>query len=147
VCNRRSFDRALSLAADRCALVLFDFNGFKAINDTHGHPVGDAVLRAVADACEAVVREGDCLARIGGDEFALVARGAGSTGVARIVAALDDAVDRAEMPDGVEQVRASFAWAIGPGDATDPAELFRCADERLLALKRAARERRAAHLL
>lgn len=145
VCNRRSFDSALARAADRCALVLFDFNGFKAVNDTHGHPVGDAVLRAVADACEAVVREGDCLARIGGDEFALVAHGAGSAGVARIVAALDDAVDRAEMPEGVEQVQASFAWALGPDDATDPAGLFACADERLLARKRAARAPRAAH--
>jgi diguanylate cyclase (GGDEF)-like protein len=147
VCNRRSFDRALGLAAERCALVLFDFNGFKAINDTHGHPVGDAVLRAVADACEMVVREGDCLARIGGDEFALVAPGAGGAGVERIVAALDDAVDRAEMPDGVEQVQACFAWALAPGDGTDPVELFRCADERLLARKRATRARRAEHAL
>ena len=59
----------------------------------------------------------------------------------------DRAVDRAEMPDGVDQVRASFAWALAPADGTDPVELFRCADERLLARKRATRARRAAHLL
>ena len=77
--NRRSFDDALARAtADggAAALVLFDFDGFKAVNDDHGHPTGDAVLRAVAEACARVVRDGDCLARIGGDEFALVAPGA-----------------------------------------------------------------------
>jgi diguanylate cyclase (GGDEF)-like protein len=142
--NRRSFDHALARAAEGCALVLFDFDDFKAINDTHGHPVGDAVLRAVADACAAVVREGDCLARIGGDEFALVAPGARSTGAARVVTALADAVEHAGMPDGLEQVRATFAYALSPGDGTDPAALFRCADARLLGNKRAMRARRAA---
>ena len=75
--NRRSFDSALAHALDHrdgAALVLFDFDGFKAINDDHGHPVGDAVLRAVAAACQEVVRDGDCLARFGGDEFAVIAR-------------------------------------------------------------------------
>jgi diguanylate cyclase (GGDEF)-like protein len=137
--NRRAFDLALLRAIDRCALVVFDFDGFKAINDTHGHPVGDAVLRAVAEACEEVVREGDCLARIGGDEFALIAPGAGATGVERIMSALGEAVDGAVMPDGVAAVRASFAWAVAPYDSADPAELFRLADERLLERKRQGR--------
>jgi diguanylate cyclase (GGDEF)-like protein len=120
--------------------VVFDFDGFKAINDTHGHPVGDAVLRAVASACDAVVREGDCLARIGGDEFALIAPGAGGTGVERIIAALGAAVDDAAMPDGVDSVSASFAWAVAPYDTTDAAELFRLADARLLERKRRGRQ-------
>jgi diguanylate cyclase (GGDEF)-like protein len=142
--NRRSFDRALARAVDGCALVLFDFNGFKAINDTHGHPTGDAVLRAVADSCTAVVREGDCLARVGGDEFALVAPRAGGAGATRVVAALVDAVEHAFMPDGVAQVHATFAYAMAPDDGADPAALFACADGRLLMSKRAARARRTA---
>jgi diguanylate cyclase (GGDEF)-like protein len=141
LCNRRAFDVSLERAIGRCALVVFDFDSFKAINDTHGHPVGDAVLRAVADACDAVVREGDCLARIGGDEFALVAPGAGGVGVERIIAALGDAVDGAVMPDGVESVRATFAWAASPLDGVDAVELFRLADQRLLERKRQARRR------
>jgi diguanylate cyclase (GGDEF)-like protein len=137
--NRRAFDHALARAIDRCALVVFDFDGFKAINDTHGHPVGDAVLRAVAEACEAVVREGDCLARIGGDEFALIAPSSGSAGVERIIAALGEAVEGAVMPEGVDTVSASFAWAVAPYDTPDPAELFRLADARLLERKRRVR--------
>ena len=84
--------RARGRRPDGVALILFDFDAFKAINDEHGHPVGDAVLRAVAEACDGVVRDGDSLARLGGDEFAVVAPGARSSGVARIVASLEDAI-------------------------------------------------------
>jgi diguanylate cyclase (GGDEF)-like protein len=137
--NRRSFDAALAAAlrgSSGTALVLFDFDDFKAINDDHGHPAGDAVLRAVAEACDAVVREGDCLARIGGDEFAVVAPGARSTGVARIVASLEEAIGAADFPAGIQAVRASFAWAVAPADAASGDELLACADQRLLDRKR-----------
>jgi diguanylate cyclase (GGDEF)-like protein len=137
--NRRSFDAALASAlrdSEGTALVLFDFDEFKAINDDHGHPVGDDVLRAVASACDAVVREGDCLARIGGDEFAVIAPGARSAGVARIVASLEDAIGAADFPDGIAAVRASFAWAVAPADAGTGADLLECADQRLLYRKR-----------
>ena len=140
--NRRSFDAALARAVrgvDGTALVLFDFDAFKAVNDEHGHPAGDAVLRAVAGACETVVREGDCLARIGGDEFAVVAPGARSGGVARIVSSLEEAIGAADLPAGVPAVQASFAWAIAPVDAHTPAELLECADRRLLDRKRLTR--------
>jgi diguanylate cyclase (GGDEF)-like protein len=137
--NRRSFDAALARAIEApegVALVLFDFDDFKRINDVHGHPVGDAVLRAIAGACEEVVRDGDCLARIGGDEFAVIAPGARSGGVARIVASLEEAIERAEFPDVISTVRASFAWAIAPADAGSGPELLDRADQRLLYRKR-----------
>jgi diguanylate cyclase (GGDEF)-like protein len=137
--NRRSFDAALANALrglDGTALVLFDFDDFKAINDEYGHPVGDDVLRAIASACDAVVRDGDCLARIGGDEFAVIAPGARSTGVARIVASLEEAIGAADFPEGIPSVRASFAWAVAPADARTGADLLECADQRLLYRKR-----------
>ncbi len=137
--NRRSFDSALEHAlgrGDGVALVLFDFDRFKHINDEYGHPVGDAVLRAVAAACDAVVRDGDCLARIGGDEFAVVAPGARSSGVARIVASLEEAIADADFPEGIPAVRASFAWAVAPDDAGDGPALLDRADQRLLYRKR-----------
>ena len=143
--NRRSFDAALGdifaqgisvQEGEAAALVLFDFDDFKRINDLHGHPAGDAVLRAVADAAQEMVRRGDQLARIGGDEFAVLATGAGPDGVIRLIDALDEAIRSADTPPGVGGVRATFAWAIAPGDATDPEGLMHRADARLIERKR-----------
>jgi diguanylate cyclase (GGDEF)-like protein len=143
--NRRSFDaalqdlfahRAATGEAGEAALVLFDFDEFKLINDLHGHPAGDAVLRAVAQAAQEVVRRGDRVARIGGDEFAVLAPGAGPEGVIRLVDALDDAIRSADTPGTVGEVRATFAWAIAPDDGTDPDGLVQAADVRLIQRKR-----------
>jgi diguanylate cyclase (GGDEF)-like protein len=136
--NRRSFDAALGAAVSgTAALVMFDFNDFKIINDEWGHPVGDEVLRAVACAGESVIRDGDCLARIGGDEFALLAPGAGPGGVTRLVDALDEAIRGADVPAGVGPIRVTFGWAVAPGDSVDPTELVQLADTRLIDRKRA----------
>jgi diguanylate cyclase (GGDEF)-like protein len=140
--NRRTFDAELAraVAGPRgAALVLFDLDGFKGVNDELGHPVGDDVLRAVATACSAVVREGDCLARIGGDEFAVVAPGAGAAGVRRLLAGLEDAVLEADLPADVSGLGASFASALAPLDALTAAELLDRADQRLLDRKRIVR--------
>lgn len=148
VANRRGFDHALARTSEQeqqYALILFDFDDFKKINDVHGHPVGDAVLIAVAQAARGVVRQGDCLARIGGDEFALIAPSAGQRGVTRLMRALGEAIHSIQMP-GVGSVSVTFASAIAPEDAGDPTSLMTIADERLMALKREskARESRAA---
>jgi diguanylate cyclase (GGDEF)-like protein len=67
------------------SLVLFDLDHFKHINDTHGHPAGDAVLRAVGDTVRARLRAEDVLARYGGEEFAVILRGIDAAG-ARVAA-------------------------------------------------------------
>lgn len=79
IMNRRSFVDALEREYRRCmrhkedlALVLFDLDYFKEINDTHGHPAGDAVLRAMAQAVLEQIRKEDYFARLGGEEFALL---------------------------------------------------------------------------
>lgn len=142
--NRRAFDAALSRAVERpdahgrsAALLLIDFDDFKAVNDTHGHPVGDAVLCAVASACAAQVRGVDCLARIGGDEFAVVAPGAGVEGAERLAAALNAGIAAMARPDGIGAVAVTTAWATVPEDAQAAEPLFRVADRRLMERKRA----------
>jgi len=77
--NRRAFDeiarhdvRLARRYGQRLSLVLFDLDDFKAVNDTHGHQAGDAVLASVARLCEAAVRDVDTLCRWGGEEFALL---------------------------------------------------------------------------
>ena len=81
VTNRRGFDRSLAdyirdaHPTTPLVLALFDVDGFKAINDTYGHPTGDVVLRDVASAIRESVRQEDVVGRIGGDEFAVIAIG------------------------------------------------------------------------
>jgi diguanylate cyclase (GGDEF)-like protein len=143
IANRRAFDQTLAQAErgrEPYALVLFDLDDFKAINDEHGHPVGDFVLRAVARAAERVVRKGDLLARIGGDEFAIVAPGAETAGATRLVNALRREIEAAELPDYLESIGVTFASASSPSDAGDAEGLLSCADQRLLAQKRESKQ-------
>ena len=77
--NRRGFELELSRALARARrqnetglLVMCDLNHFKAINDTYGHPAGDAILRAVGKELKRNTRESDYVARVGGDEFAVI---------------------------------------------------------------------------
>ncbi|KAB0679306.1 GGDEF domain-containing protein [Aureimonas leprariae] len=93
ICNRRRFERDLENAVAKArdtgrpfTVVLADVDRFKPINDTHGHGVGDAVLKAIAWRLAAGIRDTDRLARIGGDEFAAILS-AGSEGA--IAVALD----------------------------------------------------------
>nr|WP_276611897.1 GGDEF domain-containing protein [Kineococcus vitellinus] len=77
--NRRSWDAELGRALERgepLAVALLDLDHFKRLNDSEGHPAGDRVLRAVADAWRAVLPPGASLARYGGEEFALLLPGA-----------------------------------------------------------------------
>ena len=124
----------------RLALLLIDLDHFKEINDSFGHPTGDALLRQIGPRIGAAVRPGDVVARLGGDEFAVLLSGAGAkeaTSVARrITSALDDpiTVDRASL-----HVEASIGIAVAPDHATDAAELLRCADVAMYRAKGRAR--------
>lgn len=85
VLTRRAFTDAVESALDQLerdmrpgALILFDIDHFKTINDEYGHPTGDRVLKAIAEACKAEIRPSDLFARLGGEEFAIFLYGAGS---------------------------------------------------------------------
>jgi len=89
--NRRAFDEQLKADLARArrderplAVMLLDLDNFKNINDTKGHAAGDHVLAEIAEALRHTLREGDSLARIGGDEFAAVLWGVDGTGAKRV---------------------------------------------------------------
>jgi diguanylate cyclase (GGDEF)-like protein len=148
--NRRQYDDALkaALAAPPRggavhAVFLLDLNGFKQINDVHGHAIGDEVLIVVAQRLQSAVRGGDLLARFGGDEFAIIARHLvgpeAATNVAlRVIQALEVPIATGRLQ---HRVGAGIGIAVVPNDATVPEEALRKAD---VALYRAKEERRSA---
>lgn len=146
--TRRAFIDVAKRDIDRCrredrssAIASFDIDHFKRINDGYGHPFGDEVLKAVAEACEATLRPTDMLGRLGGEEF----------GILLVDTALDDAVTGAERVrlriaalefpavPGLT-VTASFGVAALAPDADLPAWMA-IADEALYDAKREGRDR------
>ena len=86
---------------------MFDLDRFKSINDTHGHPVGDRVLQAVADLCRRLVRDNGCVARWGGEEFLVVVPNVEAHSLQRVAERLRGAIaDLSVAP--ARQVTASF---------------------------------------
>ncbi len=131
-------ERAISVI-DREEMVAvhhLDLDQFKAVNDTFGHPVGDKLLKIVADRLRGLVRETDTIARMGGDEFVIVqpfiADPADATALAQRIITL---MSEPYSIDGHQAViGASIGIAVGPGDGSGADKLLRNAD---LALYRA----------
>jgi diguanylate cyclase (GGDEF)-like protein len=141
--NRRAFFARLDdelararLTRTPVTLVLYDLDGFKRINDEHGHPTGDAALRAFARGLETNLRASDLVGRIGGDEFALVVIGADTDDEARILARLSRTI--ASGGPGTMHVPASFGSARFPEDGETRDALVAVADRRLYEHKRRA---------
>jgi diguanylate cyclase len=133
--NRRACNEALARAlstrpADgQLALIVLDLDGFREINDTYGHHRGDELLRLIAQRLADAVRDGDLLARIGGDEFAVVMDGVGLDAAEEVADRLRASLRRPSAAS-VEHlsVEASIGIAVCPEDTTDAAELLRLAD-------------------
>ena len=129
-------------AADEAVAVLcIDLDGFKAINDLHGHPAGDELLAAVAHRLRTVVRSNELVARLGGDEFAIVQQGGTQPTHAGLLAErLIEALSEPFSIGGTEaRITASVGVAIFPADASTPSDLIKNAD---MALYRAKSEGR-----
>jgi diguanylate cyclase (GGDEF)-like protein len=142
--NRRCFQ---SLLADRIrastetgepfALGLIDLDGFKPINDVHGHPAGDHILRQVADRLAKAMDGRGSAARIGGDEFALLCNGVGARDEAVALGEEIQAIFAAPFDVSPLGVRLTCAcgFALFPSTAAEPDELVRLADAALYRAK------------
>ena len=126
------------------AVVLVDVDRFKMVNDTYGHPTGDAVLRAVGAALSGAVRAGDVVARLGGDEFGVVLRGVGPAGLARVTDRIRDAISSTPVTaaDGwtVTEVTVSIGAAVGLLEPAGVPELLSAADRALYVAKGSGRD-------
>jgi two-component system, cell cycle response regulator len=124
-------------------VAMLDIDFFKSVNDVHGHAAGDLVLRKVAALLRGTMRASDLVARLGGEEFALLlpetGREAARVKLETLAAALRET--KIILPDGAA-VRVTFSAGIAewPGDGTEVLKLLQVADERLLAGKRAGRD-------
>jgi diguanylate cyclase (GGDEF)-like protein/PAS domain S-box-containing protein len=118
-------------------ILFLDLDGFKAVNDAHGHHVGDAVLCAVAERLATTVRPSDTLARIGGDEFVVLVEGATPEGVAALADRLRASVAAPLAIGSLDlKVGVSVGVAMSQAGATPPSTLLDRADRGMYADKR-----------
>jgi diguanylate cyclase (GGDEF)-like protein/PAS domain S-box-containing protein len=145
--NRRLFQDRLGHAlvearrdGTRLALMVLDLDGFKQVNDSFGHTCGDAVLREVAARLKLLLRESDTVARMGGDEFALLLRMGSNASDAEVVSSIDRIRERLHEPmlidDQMIEIDVSIGVAMYPRDGEDPDTLYRCADSAMFEAKR-----------
>jgi diguanylate cyclase (GGDEF)-like protein len=140
--NRRAFTRRLAEEVHRAArygqrfaLVVLDVDGFKALNDRHGHLAGDEALRAIGAVLYDAVRRSDCVFRLGGDEFALILEEAGVAEATYVVDRIDAGIAAVDA-GASHRLRASFGVALGDV-GPDPEALLRAADAAMYEAKRA----------
>jgi diguanylate cyclase (GGDEF)-like protein len=146
--NRMLFDERLSLAlatthryGEMLAVVFLDLDGFKTINDTLGHAIGDQLLQSVAQRLRGCLRPGDILARWGGDEFTLLLSPIGSAeDVAKIATEILGTINAPLQFEGQElHIKASLGIALAPYDGEDSETLLKNADAAMYRAKQQGR--------
>jgi diguanylate cyclase (GGDEF)-like protein len=151
-CNQRHFRTLLARETERArstgqplALLMADVDHFKRVNDAHGHPAGDAVLRHVAATLTRRLRRSDVLARYGGEEFAVILPGSDGRAAAAVGEQLRAEIERSPAPlpstGGTLGVTVSIGVAALPDDAGDENGLVEAADRALYGAKREGRNR------
>ncbi len=149
--NRRAFDerlREIGAASDRLvngsfALLLLDLDHFKRLNDSYGHPAGDAALRNAANALQKLIRSGDVAARYGGEEFAVIMPNAEESGALKTADRIRRAIEKDQVLCEAAriQVTASIGVACWPKHGKELKDLVAAADRALYAAKQAGRNR------
>ena len=140
-------DQALARASrssEAVAVLFIDLDDFKRANDTHGHAVGDAILKEIAHRMSDAARRGDFLARLGGDEFVVIAEGVNDGSEATVIGTR--LVDAASEPVDIGDVRVSVGACVGvafalDGAADDPSQLLARADLAVYRAKHAGNSR------
>jgi diguanylate cyclase (GGDEF)-like protein len=136
----RNLEEAHSMGQELAAICI-DLDGFKAVNDTFGHAAGDQLLMQVAGRLQSVLRQGEMIARVGGDEFVVVQKGGAQPAAAALVA--DRVIRALEEPfvifGATVTISASVGVAIFPKDATSADDLTSKADAALYRAKAAGR--------
>jgi diguanylate cyclase (GGDEF)-like protein len=145
--NRRRFRVALAREVERwrryrvpCALLMLDIDHLKLVNDMYGHPVGDSVIRQIAQTLREVSRDNDTAARLGGEEFALLLAG---VDLDRAVSAAERlrSVLSSKRVEGVGTVTVSIGVAGCPESAASERALYSASDEALYVSKNSGRDR------
>jgi diguanylate cyclase (GGDEF)-like protein/PAS domain S-box-containing protein len=126
----------------RLAILFLDLNGFKKANDTLGHAFGDHILKETANRLREQVRTGDVVARMGGDEFAIVLEAVSSRAIAKMVAGK---IEKAfavpfEKDGGSAGISVSVGISLFPDDAENADDLLKAADDAMYEVKRAQKE-------
>ncbi|WP_367718610.1 GGDEF domain-containing protein [Nitratireductor sp. GISD-1A_MAKvit] len=147
--NRRFFDDALREYLQEfrridkpVGLMVLDLDHFKQVNDTHGHDVGDEVLRAVARCLKDLTRYHDVVARMGGEEFAIVAPNMNNESLAKLAERIRRSVSGLVIEAGNVNIRVTISVGLSIWDGRESAEEFyRRADKMLYEAKRLGRNR------
>jgi diguanylate cyclase (GGDEF)-like protein len=149
--NRRAFNELFASAianedrreGGRLGLVILDIDHFKRLNDTYGHPAGDAALRSLARLLAHHLRRGDQAARYGGEEFVVILPGTDHARSMQAAERLRDALEKHRfVHDGSRiPLTASLGVAVWPDDAREPDALLAAADRGLYAAKQGGRNR------
>jgi diguanylate cyclase (GGDEF)-like protein len=147
--NRRYFDEALNEYLKEferikrpVGLMIIDLDHFKHINDTHGHDTGDEVLRAVAECLKDMTRYHDIVARLGGEEFAVVAPNMNIDHLMRFAERIRRAIAAAPVSRAKAKLRVTASMGLAVWNGHEDAEsLFRRADQNLYEAKRGGRNR------
>lgn len=151
--NRRFFEDALSDYLNEfnkigatLGLLILDLDHFKNVNDNYGHDVGDQVLKEVALRMRAISREHDIVARLGGEEFAVITPYASKEQLLGVAERYRLMVEDLKIKSGNVIIRptVSIGVSTNEGDVTNPDDLFKAADKKLYEAKNAGRNRVAA---
>ncbi|MDD2557579.1 MAG: sensor domain-containing diguanylate cyclase [Desulfuromonadaceae bacterium] len=120
------------------AVLFMDLNGFKQVNDTHGHDVGDMLLKGIASRLQALMRDSDTLARMGGDEFViLLPRVDDRAGVETLIARINETLQSPFLFDSLEiHSHVSVGFSLFPENGDTAEELLRVADQQMYRAKK-----------